>query len=420
MVRLATLGVLCALAAAQPVAAEVTEVKIAKQFSIGYLQINAMERLKLIEKHAKADGLGDVKVSWLTFNGPDMMNDALLSGSVDLVSGGVPGLVTLWAKTANTRQAVKGISALSAQPILLNARNPDVRTIADFTDKDRIALPAVKVSVQAVTLQMAAAKQFGQANFAKLDPLTVSMSPPDSTIALLSGSADITAVFGVPPFQQEQLKNPKIHTVLNSADVLGPHSFTCLWTSAKFHDENPKLYKSIMGALTEATEFLNKDIRTAGSYWLDEAKSKLSLDEVAAIVSGPQGRMDNGAEKHHGLCRVHACGRIDQGQADALAGHVLPRDRRHERQLTASPEPHTLPIGPWEPLRLHPHLTSLRGAWRRRNPEQASHGPGLLRLRLDDYYPRREWQTVSDLAGHRANRRGWLVTRPVCLYPRRP
>jgi NitT/TauT family transport system substrate-binding protein len=277
-----------ALFIVRPAAAEVTEVRVAKQFSIGYLQINVMERQKLIEKHAKADGLGDVKVSWLTFNGPDMMNDALLSGSVDLVSGGVPGLVTLWAKTANTRLAVKGIAGLSAQPFLLNTRKPALRTIADFTDQDRIALPAVKVSVQAVTLQMAAAKQFGAANFAKLDPLTVSLSPVDSTIALLSGSADITAVFGVPPYQQEQLKSPQIHTLLNSFDVVGPHSFTCLWTSARFHDANPKLFKSVMGALEEATRLVNQDIRTAASYWIDDAKSKMSLDEVAAIVSGPQ------------------------------------------------------------------------------------------------------------------------------------
>jgi NitT/TauT family transport system substrate-binding protein len=290
MAFLLWLATLCALALVgfRPATAEVVEVKVAKQFSIGYLQLNVMERQKLIEKHAKADGLGDVKVSWLTFNGPDMMNDALLSGSVDLVSGGVPGLVTLWAKTANTRQAVKGISALSAQPFLLNTRNPNVHTIADFTDQDRIALPAVKVSVQAVTLQMAAAQQFGQANFAKLDPLTVSMSPPDSTIALLSGSADITAVFGVPPFQQEQLKNPKIHTVLNSFDVMGPHTFTCLWTSAKFHDDNPKLFKSVMGALEEATRLVNQDTSAAASYWFDEAKSKLALDEVTAIVPGAQ------------------------------------------------------------------------------------------------------------------------------------
>jgi NitT/TauT family transport system substrate-binding protein len=278
---------LLALAAAMPAAAEVTEVKVAKQFSIGYLQLNVMEHQKLIEKHAQADGLGDIKVSWLTFNGPDMMNDALLSGSVDLVSGGVPGLVTLWAKTTNTRQAVKGISALSAQPFLLNARNQAVKTIADFTDKDRIALPAVKVSVQAVTLQMAAAKQWGPTNFAKLDPLTVSMSPPDSTIALMSGSADITAVFGVPPFQQEQLKAPGVHTVLSSFDVMGPHTFTVLWTAAKFHDQNPKVYKAVMEALEDATRLVNQDVKAAAGYWFAEAKTKMTLDEIAAIVSAP-------------------------------------------------------------------------------------------------------------------------------------
>jgi NitT/TauT family transport system substrate-binding protein len=282
------LPLLGALLFASAAAAEVNEVKVAKQFSIGYLQINVMERQKLIEKHARAAGLGDVKVSWLTFNGPDMMNDALLSGSVDLVSGGVPGLVTLWAKTTGTSRPVKGISALSAQPFLLNTRNPDVKTIADFTDKDRIAVPAIKVSVQAVTLQMAAAKLWGQSSFSKLDPLTVSMSPPDATIALLGGAADVTAVFSVPPFQFEQIKNPKIHTVLNSFDVMGPHTFTCLWTAGKFHDENPRTYKAVMAALTEATELVNKDIRAAASYWFDEAKTKMGLDEVTRIVSGPQ------------------------------------------------------------------------------------------------------------------------------------
>src|SRR5208282_6371960 len=96
--------------------------------------------------------------------------------------GGVPGLVTLWAKTKGTAQEVRGISALSSQPFLLNTRNPDVKTVRDFSAADRIALPAVKVSVQAVTLEMAAAEAFGKENFAKLDHLTVSLSPPDATI----------------------------------------------------------------------------------------------------------------------------------------------------------------------------------------------------------------------------------------------
>src|SRR5262249_58835811 len=105
-----------------------------------------------------------------------------------LVGGGVPGRLTLWTRTRGTANEVRGIAALSSQPFLLNTRSESIKSIADLKDSDRIALPAVKVSVQAVTLQMAAAKQFGAKNFARLDPLTVSMSPPDSTIALLSGS----------------------------------------------------------------------------------------------------------------------------------------------------------------------------------------------------------------------------------------
>ena len=192
-------------ACATPVLAQAPEIRFARQFSMGYLQFNMMERHKLLEKHAKDAGIPEIKVTWATFNGPNAMNDALLSGSVDIVSGGVPGLLTLWARTKGTPMAVKGITAFSSQPIFLNTRNPNVKAITDFTDQDKIAVPAVKVSLQAMLLQMAVAKQWGNSNYAKLDPLTVSMTPPDATIALLSGSAGVTSVFSVPPFQFQQL-----------------------------------------------------------------------------------------------------------------------------------------------------------------------------------------------------------------------
>jgi NitT/TauT family transport system substrate-binding protein len=101
-------------------AAEVSEVRLAQQTSMGYMQFSIMDRYKLIEKYAKAAGLGDVKVFWDTFNGPNNMNDALLAGRVDFVSGGVPGLITLWEKTAGSPQEVRGVSAMSSQPFFLN------------------------------------------------------------------------------------------------------------------------------------------------------------------------------------------------------------------------------------------------------------------------------------------------------------
>ena len=202
-------------------------------------------------------------------------------------SGGVPGLLTIWARTQGSANAVKGIAAFSSQPILLNTSNPKINRLADYTDQDKIALPAVKVSVQAMMLQMAAAKEWGEANYAKLDPITVGMSPPDSTIALLSGTSDITSVFSVPPFQYQQLEKPGIHTVLNSYEVFGgPHTFTVAWTTSQFRDKNPALYKALIAAFTEATEMLKADVRPASQYWIDNVKSKMTLDKVAAIAAG--------------------------------------------------------------------------------------------------------------------------------------
>src|SRR5215510_11385091 len=266
---------------------EVPEIRFARQFSMGYLQFNVMEHHQLLEKHAKAAGAGDIKVVWATFNSPAAMNDALLSGSVDIVSGGVPGLLTIWARTQGSANAVKGVAAFSSQPILLNSSNPKINHLTDYTDKDKIALPAVKVSVQAMMLQMAAAKEWGQTNYAKLDPITVGMSPPDSTVALLSEASEITSVFSVPPFQYQQLEKPGIHTVLNSYEVFGgPHTFTVAWTSSQFRDKNPALYKALVAAFTEATEMLNKDVKPAAQYWIDDVKSKLTVEKVAEIASG--------------------------------------------------------------------------------------------------------------------------------------
>jgi NitT/TauT family transport system substrate-binding protein len=270
-------------------ASQAAEIRLARQFSMGYLQLNVMEHQQLIEKHAKALGLNDVKVSWFTFNGPTAVNEALISGNIDVGSGGVPGLLVLWSRTKDTPQEVRGISALSSQPFLLNSRDPAIKTIKDFKDSDRIAVPAVRSSVQAITLQMAAAKAYGTKGFNTLDPLTVSMTPPDATVALLKGGAQISAAFSVPPFQYQQLENPAVHTVLNSFDVMGgSHTFTAVWAPAKFRTDNPVLYKALVEALKEATDIVNKDKKAAAALWIEDSKSKLPVEMVSKLVAAPQ------------------------------------------------------------------------------------------------------------------------------------
>src|SRR5215475_13323997 len=219
--------VLCAgLASSGEARAEADVVRVAKQFGIGYMQYMVMQEQKLIEKHARAAGL-DVTTEWATFRSSDVMNDALISGSVDFVSLGVPGIITIWSKTRGTANEVKGVLGLNVAPLMLMVRDPAIKSLKDFKDNHRIALPAVKVSNQAIILQMAAAKEFGDAKWAELDKLTVSMSHPDATAAMLGGQSEITANFSSAPFQYRQLKNPNIKLLLNSADLFrdDPMSF---------------------------------------------------------------------------------------------------------------------------------------------------------------------------------------------------
>ncbi|HZB37847.1 MAG TPA: ABC transporter substrate-binding protein, partial [Beijerinckiaceae bacterium] len=157
--------------------AEASKLRVAKQYGLGYLQLMVMEDQKLIEKHTTDAGLGDVTVDWGTFRSSDVMNDALISRNLDFACLGLPGLITIWSKTRGNYD-VRAATGLNVLPLILNVRDPAIGSLKDFKEEHRIALPAVKVSMQAIILQMAAAKEFGEANFQKLDHLTVSLAHP--------------------------------------------------------------------------------------------------------------------------------------------------------------------------------------------------------------------------------------------------
>jgi NitT/TauT family transport system substrate-binding protein len=280
------LTLLCALAplAAQ---AETSVVRIAKQFGVSYLPLTLMESEKLIEKHAKAEGL-EVTTEWTRFTGGGPMNDAILSGNLDFASGGVGPFLTIWGKT-RTNIGVKAVAGLNWMPLDLVTNNPKVKTIADFTDKDRIALPTAKTSIQAVTLQMAAAKAFGADKATKLDSLEVSMGHPDAMAALLGGHSEITAHFGSEPFQTMELADPKVHKVLDSYDVLGgPHTFNLVWASSKFADANPKVMKAFRAALEEAIAQIKKDPAKVASIYMATNSGKITKETIEKIITDPK------------------------------------------------------------------------------------------------------------------------------------
>src|ERR1044071_8647854 len=259
---LAVAALAAALIAPSLARAEANTVRVAKQFGIAYMQYMVMQDLKLIEKHAKAAGL-DITTEWATFRSSDVMNDALISGSVDFVSLGIPGIITIWSKTKGTSNEVKGVMGLNASPLMLLVRDPAITSLRDFKENHRIALPAVKVSNQAIILQMAAAKEFGDAKYAELDKLTISMSHPDATAAMLGGQSEITANFSSAPFQYRQLKDPKIKRVLRSNEVFmdDPMSFNVVASTSKFKADNPKLFAAFVAGMKEATDLITADKR---------------------------------------------------------------------------------------------------------------------------------------------------------------
>lgn len=282
----AAVAAVALFAVGAPARAEMAEINVAQQYGISYLPLMIMEDQKLIEKHAKAAGV-DVKVGWAKFAGGNVMNDALLSNSLQFASGGVGPLLTLWSRTKGNLD-VKAVGAINSMPLYLNTRNPNVKSLKDFTEKDKIALPAVKVSIQAVTLQMAAEKEFGPGQQNRLDPLTVSMSHPDAQTALLSGAGEITAHFSSPPFQYQQLEKPGIRTVLNSYDVLGgPATFNVVWTSSKFRNENPKLYDAFVKAMEEATAIINRDKKAAAETYLRLSRDKDTVADIQKMLNDP-------------------------------------------------------------------------------------------------------------------------------------
>jgi NitT/TauT family transport system substrate-binding protein len=267
--------------------AETQTVRLAKQFGISYLPLTIMEKKGLLEAQGKKLGL-DLKTEWVQLTGGAPMNEALLSGTLDIVSGGVGPMLVIWGKT-RSNLGVKGIAALNSMPLYLNTTNAGVKTLADFSAKDKIALPTVKVSIQAITLQIAAEKLFGEGGANRLDALTVSMGHPDAMAAMMNGRSEVDAHFGSAPYQYDELKDPRVHKVLDSYEILGgPHCFNVIWTTTKYHDRNPLVIKAFLAALDEAMKSIVADPAGAAAIWIADEHSKMAQDEVERIIKLPE------------------------------------------------------------------------------------------------------------------------------------
>src|SRR5882672_12581199 len=186
----AVIGLLASGLSAQ--AQQKSDVAVSRQPGILYMPTHIIEKQKLIEKHAALLGLKDVTTRWVTLSGGGAQTDALLAGGVDILCTGTGNLLLLWDRT---KGGVKGIVATSAQPMSLISRDAHIKTIKDFGPGDKIAVPTVKVSTQAIVLQIAASELYGPDQWSKLDANTVQLGHPDAAIALANPHHEVTSHF---------------------------------------------------------------------------------------------------------------------------------------------------------------------------------------------------------------------------------
>lgn len=285
--------------------------RVAQQYGIVFLLLNVAQDQKLVEKHGKKQGI-DIKVEWVQLSGGAATNDALLSNSIDVAGAGVGPLLTVWDRTRG-RQNVRGIASLGNFPYYLVSTNPKVKSIADFSDADRIALPAVGVSVQARILQMAVARQWGVAQHRKLDRLTQTVPHPDAASALIAGKTELNAHFANPPFQDQELAgNPNAHIVLDSYQVLGgPSSATVLYASERFVKGSPRTYTAFLGALQEAAEFITRNPEAAADAYLRVTRAKIDRALLLKVIKDPKVRFTIAPQNTYALASfLHQVGAI--------------------------------------------------------------------------------------------------------------
>ena len=286
----AFIGALFAVQGLAATAAEVPELKIPKGAGgLPFLPLMVMERHKLIEKHAAELGHKDLKVSYVSLGGAAVAIDALLSGATHLHIAGPPSFLFLWDRTRGTSD-VTGIAAMTSIPGYLNTVNPNIKSLRDVTEKDKIALNGVKVSIPAIIMQMVARKEYGPKETFRFDKHTVSMSHPDGLAALLSGGSEVNMHFTSVSFHAREIKDPRVRTILNSDDVMGGSTtFTMISATRKFRDENPVTYKAILRGLKEAIDYINRDKRGAAQVYFDTLGGKgESLDEIVASLNDPK------------------------------------------------------------------------------------------------------------------------------------
>jgi len=263
-------------------------VKFVQQRGLLYLPIDLMVSGGMLQKEADKLGLGKVDASSTTLSGPGPVIDTVLSGAADYGTAALPSLVTLWEKTRGRPNEVRAVGTVSNGAMTLYTINPNVKSFTDFTETDRIAVPTVGLSFNAMMLQMAAEKQWNDPH--RLDRLTVSLGHPDAVAALSAGygKAIITAHVAVQPYTEQGLRLPGAHVIADSREVFGGTltQITLLATKTT-KEKNPTLFKAVANALAESIKVANADKKAAAILWKQAQNAPDAIESLVHLLDDP-------------------------------------------------------------------------------------------------------------------------------------
>jgi NitT/TauT family transport system substrate-binding protein len=287
-------ALLTAAAAPLPFAAraETNQLRVSHGYSIGHMPLMVMRDQGLIEKHAAKAGLGKLSVEWRVIDGGNIINDAMLAGTLDIAGTGIPAYLVLRDRTLGKRQEVTAISALDGGALWLNTIDPRIKTLADYRPGDKIAVPGIKTSYAAVVLQMAAAKAFGIENYAKLDPLTVGMPHPEAYAAMMSGGTEVKSHMASPPFSYQEVRDPRVHRVLSTKDAIGLLTILVTMTSRGFATANPGIVTAFLDAQAEAAAIVAADHPVAAAAYTKALGAKTPTAELIEMLADPENTYD--------------------------------------------------------------------------------------------------------------------------------
>jgi NitT/TauT family transport system substrate-binding protein len=263
-------------------------VRFVEQRGLLYIPVDLMVSGGILQQEVSKLGLGRIEATATALSGPGPVLDALLSGAADYGTAALPSLLTLWEKTRGSANEMKAVGTVSNGAMTLYTINPNVKSLADFGAQDRIAVPTVRLSFNAMMLQMAAEELWGDPH--RLDHLTVALGHPDAVTALSAGygKATITAHIAVQPFTDRGLKLPGAHIITDSRKVFGgPLTQITLLAGKATKDKNPLLFQAVANALQAAIASANADKRAAAALWKEVQKAPESIEDLLAQLNDP-------------------------------------------------------------------------------------------------------------------------------------